>query len=129
MFRTYLSTFLLNHSTIIYTTAPSLFDIALGYQGFLNLLTHKETLKKAIEVRQACVKSCLVSKCKDSFVRIVYLRERSCSFDTTKDYKRGLLVRAIRYPTVKNPIFKIIPRVSNTCCLYRRLCMLVQKFA
>lgn len=126
----HISTFLLNRAkAIIYTTAPSLFDIALGYQGFLNLLKHKEALKAAIEVRQACVKELLGIDMQGLICSYRLPEGKDALLIQQKLIEAGFLVGAIRPPTVKNPILRIIPRVSNTHVSLEQLCMLVQKFA
>jgi 8-amino-7-oxononanoate synthase len=125
----HLAEFLLNRAkAIIYTTAPSLFDIALGYQGFLNLLKNKEHLIEEIVKRQACVKTELGIHM-EGLICSYPLDEKSDALLVQKKLiEEGFLVGAIRPPTVKSPILRIIPRLSQTEDSLRELCAMVQKY-
>jgi len=124
-----LSHFLLNRAkALIYTTAPSLFDIALGYQGFLYLLKHKEALKRAIKERQCLVETSLGVKTEGL---IVPFKPRGGDVLTVQKrlQSKGFLVGAIRAPTVKEPIIRLIPRLQHSVNELETLCTLLLKEA
>ncbi len=124
-----LSHFLLNRAkALIYTTAPSLFDIALGYQGFLYLLKHKEALKKGIKERQSIIESSLEQKVHGL---IVSFKPHNTDVLAIRDalQSHGFLVGAIRPPTVKEPIIRIIPRLQHSVYALEALCLALQKEA
>jgi len=122
-----LSHFLLNRAkALIYTTAPSLFDIALGYQGFLYLLKHKEALNCAIKERQCLVETLLGVKTEGL---IVPFKPRGGDVLAVKKrlQTHGYLVGAIRAPTVKAPIIRLIPRLQHSLNELEILCTLLLK--
>lgn len=107
---------------IIYTTAPSLFDIALGYQGFLYILKNKETLRAQIKQRQALIKRCFDQKI-DGLIFAYTLKDSGNVLEMQqKLIERGFLVGAIRPPTVVKPILRIIPRLGERCETLQMLC-------
>lgn len=112
---------------IIYTTAPSLFDIALGYQGFLYLLRHREALKHAILERQTILQETLGLRMPGLIC--AYAMNESAQALAMQAYllEQGFLVGAIRPPTVAQPILRIIPRLSESVETLRTLCTTIQK--
>ncbi|MDD4506768.1 MAG: pyridoxal phosphate-dependent aminotransferase family protein [Sulfurospirillaceae bacterium] len=107
---------------IIYTTAPSLFDIALGYQGFLYIFKNKETLRAEIEQRQALIKRYFNQKI-DGLIFAYTLKDSGNVLEMQqKLIERGFLVGAIRPPTVVKPILRIIPRLGERCETLQMLC-------
>lgn len=127
---THISEFLQNRAkAIIYTTAPSIFDIALGHEAFEFILKHKVKLTEEIKARQACVEASLG----------IAMSGLICSYplhdgaDALGIQQRlideGFLVGAIRPPTVAKPILRIIPRLGECVETLSTLCSLVQKEA
>jgi len=122
-----LSDFLLNRAkALIYTTAPSLFDIALGYQGFLYLLKHKEALRSGIQERQRIVNAMLGIETNGLIVPFTP-RDRDVVAVKNTLQAEGFLVGAIRPPTVKEPIIRLIPRLEYSTQTLETLCTLLQK--
>ncbi len=107
---------------IIYATAPSLFDTLLGHQALLHIQQNRESLKQAIVQRQAIVKETLgldipgliVPVVIDDNVRVIEIRDQLL--------KEGMLVGAIRQPTVPKAIIRLIARVSVDLGLLRDAC-------
>ncbi len=112
---------------IIYTTAPSLFDSALGYPGFLYLKEHAQVLKKAIIQRQTCIKINLG----------VEMPGLICSYPMSENTQalamqaslldKGFLIGAIRPPTVRSPLLRIIPRLAESIEDLTTLCTLIKE--
>jgi len=124
----HIADFLQNRAkAIIYTTAPSLFDIALGYQGLLYSLKNKSPLKAEIAKRQAVVQTVLGVKIEGLIcsyplsVRVDALRVQQSLIE------EGFLVGAIRPPTVPTPILRLIPRLAESVERLETLCSLIQK--
>lgn len=97
---------------IIYATAPSVFDIALAHEGFLEIEKNKDAISKKIKQRQKLTKKHFNKEIKgliltleaESSAKALGLREEFL--------KKGFLIGAIRPPTVNKPILRIIPRIS-----------------
>lgn len=114
---------------IIYTTAPSLFDIALGYQGLLYILKNKVQLSSQIKERQAIINEAFNTKMEGLI--FAYTLEEGCnalSFQQ-KLIEQGFLVGAIRPPTVVKPMLRIIPRLGESSERLTILCELVKESA
>jgi 8-amino-7-oxononanoate synthase len=107
--------------TLIYATAPSLFDIALAHAGFRYILKKKEKLKRKIERLKAEVEAKFGARPEGMIVPV-----KMPDIETTvriRDILRaeGYEVGAIRPPTVKHPILRIILRTSVKPKRYRKL--------
>lgn len=112
---------------LIYTTAPSLFDIALGHQGFLYLLKHREEINLAIQKRQEIMQTQLGLSL-SGLIGSYELREDQEALSVQRFLlEEGFLVGAIRPPTVKKSILRIIPRLSESEESLEHLCALIQK--
>lgn len=112
---------------IIYTTAPSLFDIALGYQGLLYILKHKERLIAQIKERQALIASFFEQKI-EGLIFAYSLKEGTDALLVQQGLiDNGFLVGAIRPPTVTKPILRIIPRLGESVESLNLVCALIQK--
>ncbi len=98
---------------VIYATAPSVFDIALAYEGFRYIQKNKNSIKKSIKRRKKQIKRVFDIKI-DSLILPIEV-ESSKKAIVIKDIlkKRGFLIGAIRAPTVKKPILRVIPRVDE----------------
>ena len=126
----HIAEFLQNRAkAIIYTTAPSVFDIALAHQGLLYILKHKEKLKTEIKQRQKCVETLLGQKI-DGLICSYLLKEGHDALSVQqKLIEEGFLVGAIRPPTVAKPILRIIPRLGESVEKLETLCQLIEKGA
>ncbi len=98
---------------IIYTTAPSLLDISLAYEGFMYIEKNKEKIKEKIKRRKILIKKYFGI---DLQGLVLAINVKS-SIDALKIKKRlfeeGFLVGAIRAPTVAKPILRVIPRIGE----------------
>lgn len=112
---------------IIYTTAPSLFDIALGHQGFLYILKNAVALKAEITQRQAVI-GAHFNHTIDGLIFACPMREGAdVVLLQQKLVNQGFLVGAIRPPTVIKPILRIIPRLGESVESLQRLCSLLKE--
>ncbi len=106
--------FLTNRAkAIIYATAPSIFDIALAYEGFLKIQKQKKRYKKEIKKRKNRIKD-ILNRDIDSLILTVEVENSTVALNIKERLlQKGFLVGAIRPPTVKKPILRIIPRVGE----------------
>ena len=124
----HIAEFLQNRAkAIIYTTAPSLFDIALGYQGLLFILKNRVHLKADIEARQAVVQTMLGIKIEGLICSYPLSEGADALSVQQKLIDEGCLVGAIRPPTVPKPILRLIPRLGEDVEKLETLCSLIQK--
>ena len=124
----HIATFLCNRAkAIIYTTAPSLFDIALGHQSFLYILKHKETLREEIKKRQAILFNTLGHTLPGLICAHPIPPNKDVLQIQQRLLEKGFLVGAIRPPTVSSPILRLIPRLAHSQEELTRLCQLIQE--
>lgn len=104
--------FLINRSKpIIYSTALSIFDTILAKNSFLKMVKDKK-LKLKIEKRQKIFQQQL-NIFSSSLIFTVPMKDNvSCLNIKNNLLKAGFLVGAIRPPTVKKPILRIIPNLN-----------------
>ncbi|MDD3342229.1 MAG: aminotransferase class I/II-fold pyridoxal phosphate-dependent enzyme, partial [Sulfurospirillaceae bacterium] len=107
---------------IIYTTAPSLFDIALGYQGLLYILKHKTLLHTQIIQKQRIVEEKLALKMHGLIGAYPIRASLDVLILQKQLIDKGFLVGAIRPPTVPNAILRIIPRICESDANLELLC-------
>lgn len=105
--------FLLNRAkAIIYTTAPSLFDIALGNEALKYILQNGKELKSKINIHQKIVKDILDIDLKSLIVAYPIGENKKVLNIQNELKKNGYLVGAIRQPTVKNAIIRVITKID-----------------
>lgn len=97
---------------LIYATAPSLFDIELAHQGLLYIQRNKEKLRKKISQRQELVKEFFAIDMPGLIFPYAMSESKDVLNIQEQLIEKGFLVGAIRPPTVKNPILRIIPRLD-----------------
>ena len=97
---------------IIYTTAPSLFDIALAHTNLNYLQEHKEKIKKKIELNQDLVKRYLNIDSKSLIVPIEIGDNKKVIDIQNELIEKGYLLGAIRQPTVKKAIIRMIIKLD-----------------
>ena len=125
---THIAEFLNNRAkAIIYTTAPSLFDIALGYEGFLYLQEHCFELKHAIQARQEILKEHLGISIPGLICAYEVQESAHALALQQRAIEQGFLVGAIRPPTVVKPMLRIIPRISEPTERLIALCHCIQE--
>lgn len=97
---------------IIYSTAPSLFDIALAHTNLNYLQKHKKQIKKRIKSNQKLVQKYLDINVKSLIVPIEIANNKKV-IDMQKELiEKGYLVGAIRQPTVKKAIIRLIIKLD-----------------
>jgi 8-amino-7-oxononanoate synthase len=96
--------------SIIYTTAPSLFDIRLAHNNLKYILKNKNKFIKKISKRQKIVKDILGIEKKGLVIPIEIGNNKKVVDIKNILLKNNFLVGAIRQPTVKKAIIRLIPK-------------------
>lgn len=105
--------FLVNRAKpIIYSTAPSLFDTALAYESLNFIIENKKDLKKKIEENLKIIQTILDINSKSLIIPIVIGDNKKVKDIQTILKENGFLVGAIRQPTVKNAIIRLIAKID-----------------
>ena len=106
--------FLVNRGKpIIYSTAPSVFDIALALVNLDYILKNSKKLSKKLQKRRELIKEYLGVD-RDSLIVPIKQPSNKRAKELQKELLgRGFLVGAIRQPTVEHPIIRLIPRIGE----------------
>lgn len=105
--------FLLNRAkAIIYTTAPSLFDMALGLQSLKYILQNGKTMKEKIDTNLKIINDILGISSKSLIIPIEIADNKKVLEIQEKLKQKGFLVGAIRQPTVKSAIIRLIAKID-----------------
>ncbi|MBD3806309.1 aminotransferase class I/II-fold pyridoxal phosphate-dependent enzyme [Sulfuricurvum sp.] len=116
--------YLINRAkNVIYATAPSLYDTALGHHALLFIQKHSVMLREAIRKRQEIIHDELGLSIGGLIAPIVIgdnhkVVEIQCELRETL----GVHVGAIRQPTVKDAIIRLIARVEIDESVLREVC-------
>ena len=121
--------FLINRAKpIIYSTAPSLFDTALAYESLKFIIENKKNLKKQIEEKLNIIYKELGIKSKSLIIPILIGDNKKVKEIQEVLKQNGFLVGAIRQPTVKVAIIRLIAKIdinndtlTNVCKLLKDL--------
>jgi len=97
---------------IIYATAPSLFDTALGHVSLEYILKHSQELSNEIKAYQEIVKDVLGIKVDGLIVPIDIADNRKVMEIQAELMEQNYLVGAIRQPTVDSAIIRFIARLG-----------------
>jgi len=97
---------------IIYSTAPSLFDIALAYENLRYIIKNKNKIVKKIAKYQKIVKDELNIDCYSLIVPIEINDNKKVIEIQQKLIGKGFLIGAIRQPTVKKAILRVIIKLD-----------------
>ncbi|MEA3522986.1 MAG: pyridoxal phosphate-dependent aminotransferase family protein [Campylobacterota bacterium] len=97
---------------IIYATAPSLFDTLLSHKALEYILEHHKVLHVKIRKRQKRVKEILGISCDGLIIRIPIGDNLKVKMIQKELLKEGVLVGAIRQPTVEHAIIRLIARLG-----------------
>ena len=110
----HISEYLLNRAkNVIYATAPSLYDTALAHHALEYIQSHTETLRDQIAIRQRIVKEILGIECVGLIVPIEIGDNREVMrLQEILKNEMGTHVGAIRQPTVKKAILRLIARLE-----------------
>jgi len=105
--------FLVNRGKpIIYSTAPSVFDTALALVNIKHIQKNAKKFRKKIEKRQAMASQMLEKECASLIVPIEMPDNLSTQSMQQELLEYGYLVGAIRQPTVRKPIMRLILNVG-----------------
>ena len=105
--------FLVNRAKpIIYSTAPSVFDTALALVNMKYIRKNSSKLSKAILERQMAVRKQLGIICHSLIVPVEMPDNEHTQYMQKGLMSQGYLVGAIRQPTVKKPIMRVILNLS-----------------
>ena len=115
--------FLINRAKpIIYATAPSLFDTLLGHQALNYIQKHKEELYAEVKERQKIIKEVFGLRVEGLIVPIAVNDNRKVMQMQKLLLEEGLLVGAIRQPTVPSAIIRLIARLGMDPEHFRKRC-------
>ena len=98
--------------SIIYTTAPSLFDIELARVSIKYISKNKEKIKRKIKEKQSLVKEKLNISKKALIFPIPTIDNNHAIKIQNILLEKSILVGAIRTPTVKKAIIRLIGRIK-----------------
>ncbi|MGB7403091.1 MAG: pyridoxal phosphate-dependent aminotransferase family protein [Arcobacter sp.] len=120
--------FLINRAkAVIYTTAPSLFDIALANESLKYILTNTNEIKTKIKDRQEVIKDELGIEAK-SLIIAYEIGENKKVLEIQKEVlANGYIVGAIRQPTVKSAIIRLISKIDVSINDLQKVCKLIKK--
>ena len=112
---------------IIYTTAPSLFDMAQGYINLLYIQARKEKLRKKINKRQELVQEVLGLDTQ-SLILPIEIGDNKKVIELQKELENsGFSVGAIRQPTVSSAILRVILKLDIKLKDLKRLLLHIAK--
>ncbi len=108
-----IKSFLVNRGkSIIYSTAPSVFDTALALTNFNYILKNCGKLYKKLQKRREAVCEILNIKSNSQIFAIETGSNKRALELQKKLLNSGFFVGAIRQPTVEKPIIRLIPRIG-----------------
>ena len=111
---------------IIYATAPSLFDTALGQVSLEYILKNAKELREEIIVYQGIVKEVLGIEVKGLIVPVNIADNRKVMQIQAELMDENYLVGAIRQPTVDSAIIRLIARLGVSKQDLFNVCNLIQ---
>jgi len=105
--------FLINRAKpIIYSTAPSLMDIALAYQSKKYIMKNRENLSEKIRYYRDTISNELNRKIDSLIIPIEQNNNKDVINIQNILLKENIMVGAIRTPTVKKPIIRLIAKLD-----------------
>lgn len=112
---------------IIYSTAPSLFDMALGYESLKYIIENKNSLKERINQNLTIITEFLDIN-SQSLIIPIEIGDNKKVKDIQKILKeRGFLVGAIRQPTVKSAIIRLIAKIDIEKTNLKKVCKILKE--
>ena len=111
---------------IIYTTAPSLFDIALAHTNFKYIMKNKKQICTNINLLQNIIKKELDMNIKSLILPIVINDNQKVLNIQEKLKKENFLIGAIRQPTVQKAILRIILKLDINQNNIKKLCYTIK---
>ncbi len=126
---THIVEYLLNRAKpIIYATAPSLFDTLLAHKALEYILKNSTKLSQEIKIRQAVVENSLGIRVDALIAPIEFGNNQKVMQIKEALLKDGILVGAIRQPTVDSAIIRIIARLGESEVALESTCKTIAKF-
>ena len=120
--------FLINRAkAIIYTTAPSLFDMALGLESLKYILENKEKLKTKIASNLQVINDNLGINSHSLIIPINIADNKKVLQIQEILKQKGFLVGAIRQPTVKSAIIRLIAKIDVSCEDLTKVCKILKE--
>lgn len=113
---------------VIYATAPSLFETALAHRSLTYILDNADTLNQEIGKRRALVKELLQIDMPGLIVPIVFGDNRKVVEIREALLEEGVLVGAIRQPTVPSAIIRLIARTNVELQTLERACRMIAAY-
>lgn len=110
---------------IIYSTAPSILDIALGLGNLNYIIKNKSKIKKKIKQYQKAILKNLGIRTKSLIVPIVINNNQEVIQIQSKLLESNYLVGAIRQPTVKKAILRLIIKLDIKLSKIKKVCKLI----
>ena len=99
---------------IIYSTAPSIFDTALALVNISKIANNPKSFTDKIKERHAVVKK-VTGIQMESLILPIPIEDNAMTQRVQQALiLKGYLVGAIRQPTVKKPILRVIPRLGSS---------------
>ncbi len=120
--------FLLNRAkAIIYTTAPSLFDIALGHEALKYIQNNRKKLKSKILSNLQIINEILDINSNSLIIPIDIGDNKKVIQIQEKIKDKGFLVGAIREPTVNSAIIRLIAKINIKSENLIEICKILKK--
>ena len=112
---------------IIYSTAPSILDIALALENMREIYHQSDYYREMISDRQKIIKDILGIEM-DSLILPIEIGSNSKVMELQSNLlEKGFLVGAIRQPTVESAILRIIPRLEESENILEKLCIEIKE--
>lgn len=113
---------------IIYSTAPSYFDIALGYESLKYIIKNKKDLKTKIDKKLKIIKDILGIKSKSLIIPIKIGDNKKVKEIQKELLDLGYVVGAIRQPTVNVAIIRLIAKIDVSNKDLKTVCKTLKKY-
>src|SRR5574344_806749 len=111
---------------IIYSTAPSLFDTALGYESLKYIIRNKKLLRQKIKQNLSIIQSYLGINSRSLIIPILVDDNKKVLEIQNILKNKGFLVGAIRQPTVKKAIIRLIAKIDIEHDELKKACNLIK---
>lgn len=120
----HINDYLVNRAkNVIYATAPSLYDTALAHHALIYIQNNVDELKEKIKRRQRIIKEILGIHIEGLILPIEIGDNRAVmEIQSALKDELGILVGAIRQPTVKRAIIRLIARTDMDEETLRKVC-------
>ncbi len=112
---------------VIYSTAPSVFDIALALENMREIYYGSSYYNEMIYQRRQIVKEILDIDMESLILPIEIGSNSKVMEIQSKLLEKSFLVGAIRQPTVESAILRVIPRLGESVEVLEKLCMEIEE--